>query len=712
MPAPFPLSRRGPLRFAAIALLTLPAFASAQQPTKTSGSGSGSGSSSSATSAADDSLEAWRLSAPALAARCRDAVARARASADRVLAAPAAAGTALARLQAAEQVSADLQRVIALPRSLQVMSPDAAVRDTSVACDRQVTEFATGWSADPRLYALARQAQSELGTGGGNARPADRQLAKLYLESGRLAGAGLDSAARSRVVGLLRRHADLERNFSLALAGDSTSIRIPLRDTLGLDTQFRAGLARAGDSLVVRVDESTNTPFLRFERDRAARRRYYVAYDRRGGEANVARLDSALAIRDTVAHVLGFPNYAAYQLSSRMAATPDRVMALLSRLKPPLRRKAAAELASLRPLARRDGVAGPLQAWDVGYYFERLRQSRYALSQTAIQQYFPVDHVLPEVMKLYSALLGVRFEAVTPAGGWSPEVSRYTVVDSVSGRVLGRLYFDLYPRPNKFQHFADFTVVPAVALAGGARQLPWTAILGNWPLPAPGHPSLLTHSNVIVLFHEFGHAMAAVLDQSPYPTTSNYRQDFVEAPSQMLENWIWQPAILKRISRHVTTGAALPDSLINRMLAIKHLTDGNNWGQQVFYATYDMSLHTAAGAVDPTRAWFELWPQIMPYPQPTGTVPEANFGHIMGGYEAGYYAYLWAKVYSQDMFTRFSREGVLNPATGRAYRDLILAPAGTEEPDTLVRRFLGRPMSDAAFYRELGLSAEDVAGTP
>ena len=161
-----------------------------------------------------------------------------------------------------------------------------------------------------------------------------------------------------------------------------------------------------------------------------------------------------------------------------------------------------AELATLRPLARREGVTGPLQAWDLSYYVERLRQSRYALSETAIQQYFPVDHVLPEVMSLYSLLLGVRFEAVAPAGGWASEVSRYTVVDSASRRVLGRLYFDLYPRPNKFQHFANFTFVPAVALAGGVRQLPWTAIIGNWPRPAPGRPSLLTHSDVIVLFHE------------------------------------------------------------------------------------------------------------------------------------------------------------------------------------------------------------------
>jgi Zn-dependent oligopeptidase len=331
------------------------------------------------------------------------------------------------------------------------------------------------------------------------------------------------------------------------------------------------------------------------------------------------------------------------------------------------------------------------------------------LSETDVQQYFPVDHVLPEVMRLYSRILGVRFQPVTPAGAWAPEVTRYAVIDSASGRTLGRLYFDLYPRPNKFQHFANFPLVPNMTRADGARQLPWTAIIGNWPLPTPGHPALLTHFNVIVLFHEFGHAMAALLDQSPYPTTSNFRLDFVEAPSQMLENWIWQPDILKRISRHVTTGRQLPDSLIRRMIALKHLNDGVYWGRQVFYAAYDMALHTGPAGADPTRTYFDLFPRVMPFAQPAGTLPEASFNHIMGGYEAGYYGYLWAKLYSQDMFTRFARAGVLDPAAGRAYRDDILAPAGTEEPDVLVRRFLGRPMSEAAFYRELGLSEDEAA---
>jgi thimet oligopeptidase len=679
------------------ALSALPSAAAPQQASQQT---------SQAVSAAtpDDSLEAWRLSAPALGARCSDAIARAHQAADNLLAAPSSEGTAFRRLQAIEQTNAALQLATTLPRALQVISSDAAVRDTSVACDKRVTALATAELADPRLYTLAQHAEAELGAGSNP--PADRQLAKLYVEAGRQAGAGLDSTDRGRAVRLLRRHADLERDFSLALAGDSTTIRIPLRDTLGLDPQFLSQLKRTGDSLTVRVDESTNTPFMRFERDRGARRRYFLAYNRRGGRANVARLDSALAVRDTIGRLLGFPNWAGYQLNTRMAKDPGRVMAFLSGLEKPLHQKAVSEVGELTKLARKDGVSGALQPWDYWFYTERLRQTRYALSQTEVQQYFPVDHVLPEVMRLYSQLLRVRFEPVTPAGAWAPEVSQYTVIDSATGRQIARLYFDLYPRPHKFKHFADFTVVPGMRKADGSRQLPWTAIIGNWPVPAPGHPSLLTHSDVVVLFHEFGHAMAAALDQSPYPTTSNYRQDFVEAPSQMLENWMWQPAILKRISRNVTTGQPLPDSLIRRMIEVKHLTDGNYWGAQVFYATYDMTLHTASGRIDPTRTWYDLFPRIMPFTQPEGTWPEASFGHLMGGYEAGYYGYLWSKRYAQDMFTRFEREGILDPKAGRAYRDDVLAPSGTEEPDVLVQRFLGRPVNDSAFYRELGIAGK------
>jgi thimet oligopeptidase len=658
--------------------------------------------------APNDSLESWRLPAPAIARRCQQAVANARQAMDAVLA-DSTAAKAFDALQRIEQANADLQSLTALPRSLQVLSPDEATRDSAAVCDQQVANFQAGAVADPRLYALAQRARQELVDTPKLLLPADRQLAELYVEAGRLAGAGLDSAGRARTVRLLQRHADLERSFSIALAADSTRVRIPLRDTLDLDPQFRSQLTREGDSASVKADESTFGPFMQSVSDRAARLRFYIAYFRRGGQANVDRLDSALAVRDTLARLVDFPNWGAYQTSTRMAKTPERVFALLASLKAPLRRKAVTEVAQLRPLARKDGITGQVELWDYYYYLERLKQSRYALSADEVKQYFPVDFVLPAVMSLYGELLGLRFETVTPANGWAPDMSRYTVVDSATGAPLGRLYFDLYPRPHKYGHFADFTVVPTFRRPDGSRQLPWTAIVGNWSLPVPGKPSLLTHAEVVTLFHEFGHAMAAMLDQSPYPTTSNDRLDFVEAPSQMLENWMWQPEILRRVSHHVTTGRPLPDSLIRRIVDLKHLNDGVYWGRQVFFAAYDMKLHTTPPPLNPTTTYLEMLPQFAPFRVPAGTVPESGFTHIMAGYEAGVYSYLWAKVYAQDMFSRFQREGILSHQTGRAYRDVILAPSGTEEPDSLVRRFLGRPVNNTAFYRELGVPAGSEA---
>jgi Zn-dependent oligopeptidase len=319
----------------------------------------------------DDSLESWRLPAPAIAARCHRSVANAEQAMDTVLAA-SAAGSAFEALKRIEQANADLQSVTALPRALQVLSPDGATRDSAAACDQQVANFQAVAVADARLYVMAQRAQEELRSAARIVPAADRQLAELYIEAGRLAGAGLDSAGRARTVHLLQRHADLERDFSIALAADSTRVRIPLRDTVDLDPQFRSQLIREGDSASVKADESTFGPFMQSVSDRAARLRFYKAYLRRAGAANAARLDSALAVRDTLARLLDFPNWGAYQTSTRMAKTPERVFALLSSLKTPLRRKAVTEVAQLRPLARKDGLTGPMESWDYYYYLERL----------------------------------------------------------------------------------------------------------------------------------------------------------------------------------------------------------------------------------------------------------------------------------------------------------------------------------------------------
>jgi thimet oligopeptidase len=643
---------------------------------------------------------AWHLTGAELAAHCRDAVRAAHDRIESLLAAPAASRTFARTLRPVEDAEGALWNASSPWQVMLNVSTDAAVRDSSAACGQMVANFFTETNADPRLYDAAVRASRER-----LSNAVDRRLAALYVEAGRHAGGSLDTARRARVTALLKRLNDVQRDFAVRLNADSTRVPLtaaeaePVRAALG-------GRLRAEDEGVsIPADESTVGPFLRLQPSPAARRRFVVAYGRRGGQENVRRLEQAVAIRDTLAHLFGFPTWAAYQLDVKMAKTPARAIALLRQVDDGLLPKARQELAAIDTVARADGFSGPIGSSDYNYYSERLRQTRYAVNTDSIRQYFPVDHVLPEVLGIYQSLLGVRFAEVKQADVWAPGVQEYTVADAASGRPLGRFYLDLYPRPNKYGHFMNTGFVITRRLPDGTRELPIGVMVGNWTAPEPGKPSLLTHGEVVTFFHEFGHAMALMCDQSPYVSTGTaaLRQDFVEALSQMLENWMWEPAALRRVSRHVVTGRPLPDSLIDRMIALKRTTQGYGGTHQGFFGLYDLTLHTAGPSVDAMALWTRLASELTTLPSEPGTYPVASFGHFMSGYDAGYYGYLWSRVYAQDMFTRFAREGVMNPSVGRAYRDMILAPGATEEPDVLLRRFLGRPLRYDAFFEEMGV---------
>ncbi|HXN09433.1 MAG TPA: M3 family metallopeptidase, partial [Candidatus Acidoferrales bacterium] len=368
--------------------------------------------------------------------------------------------------------------------------------------------------------------------------------------------------------------------------------------------------------------------------------------------------------------------------------------------------KAQSEIAALTVFKNSLGSQGPVRRWDYGYYENKLVKAKYAVDEQEIRRYFPVDHVVTSVLGIYQKLLGVTFAEIAPADSWASSVREYSITDTASGKAIGWFYLDLYPRHGKFTHFANFPIRPGRLMSDGSYQKPVSAIVGNWPLPATGKPALLSHEEVITFFHEFGHLMHSTLSTAPYETLfgTSVRPDFVEAPSQMLENFMWQPSILKEVSSNVKTGAPLPDDLITKMIALKHVADGYDWSGQAFYAQYDMKIHSSGPKVDVDATWFDLQRKMTPFPGTPGTHPEAGFGHLMGGYDAGYYGYLWSKVYAQDIFTRFQKEGLENPAVGAAYRKDILEPGATVEPDVLVQNFLGRPMNPQAFYGDIGIT--------
>ncbi len=599
-----------------------------------------------------------------------------------------------------ENTLADLTDNLAAQTTLFNVSTDKAVRDASERCNTATSGFAAETFARADLYAaLAAADKSHTARG-----IAQKKLMEMHLLSAKRSGAGLPPEQRKRFVEIAKQISDLENAYMSNLSNDDASIKITKEQADGLKPNLVDRLKTDADGkLIVPVDESTYGQFMVNATSEDARKAFYMAYYNRGGQKNVDLLEKAIALRDEMAHLLGYPSFAAYTLADRMAKTPERVDKFLVDQDKALMPLAAEQRAKLSELK-----GSPLQEWDRGYYNELARKKLFNLDTEAVRQYFPAQHTIDTILDFYSKMLGLTFTKATDLPTWHPDVVGYRVTDTATGTDRGVFYLDLYPRPGKYSHFANMGPTSRRTLPDGTVRPTVNTIIGNWPQPTADKPSLLSHYDVLTFFHEFGHNVAALCADTPYETLNGgFRQDFVEAPSQMLENFVWDSAILKKISSNVTSGQPLPDDMIASMNAARHYNQA--WGQigsNVFYALVDQRYHTAKPPADTTAIWAATRKEYTPDLFVDGTRPQAGFGHLMGGYEASYYAYAWAKVYAMDMFTAFEKDGLENPKVGLRYRHDILEPARAEEPDVLVKRFLGRPMSPNAYYADLGIKVD------
>jgi thimet oligopeptidase len=651
----------------------------------------------------------WALTPAQIATNCAAQLAAAKTTAKRIVAVAAKHPTFKDVVVPLEDLNADLNDDLVAETTLFNVSTDPAVRKASLNCQNDVNDYSTALQAEPALYKAVAAAVAR-----GDAKSlADRKLASLWLIALKRSGAGLPDAQRAEFVKLGQQLNSLQENFAANLANDKASIELTQAQLAGLPSDFVATFTRNGDKYVVPADESTASRFMQNASNPDARKMFYMAINNAAYPANVKLLHEAIAARDRSAHLIGYPTWAAYVLADRMAGTPQRVEAFLDNLDRQLLPEGRKTLATLAALKAKDtgNPAATIDSWDVGYYNNLLMKTKYAVDNDAVRRYFPVDHVEHAVFDIYSKLLGVRFTQRLPGNVWSPDVTEWAVSNALDGRYIGDFYLDLFPRPGKYTHFANFPLLPTRRMPDGSVRPPVSAIIGNWPKPAPGKPALLSHDDVETFFHEFGHDMAAILATAPYETLSGgFRWDFIEAPSQMLENWVWDPQILAQISSDVDTGKPLPAEMIEKMRAARDATIGgtfNPYGatRQIMLAKVDMAYHTSGPDVDTTAVWAQIAAKYTPLPMPPGIHPEAGFGHIMGGYDAGYYGYLWSRVYAQDMFTAFQRGGLESPIVGARYRKYILEPAREIEPDQEVEAFLGRPMSPNAFYAAFGVNA-------
>ena len=644
----------------------------------------------------------WHQTAAQVMQTCSDQIALAKSTIAKIETLPAPEWSFVDSVQAVETTAADLNDGTTAQTFLASVAPASDVRDAANKCQAEVSDYYTTLSADPKIYAMAVRVKAI-----GDAKTdADKKLVETYILTGMRAGVALPSAQRDQLTKLFQQLTDLEIAFGRALSEDKSAIHISAADAKPLPAAFVANLKPTADGYDVPVNESTYAQFMDNETDGAARERFGIAYGQRGGTENITRLTQAVALRYKIARLLGFPQWADYQLAAKMAKSPARVRSFLAQIDSTLLPAAREERARLAALKKADGDLTPFASWDTAYYENQLIKTKYAVDDKVVREYFPVDHVIAGVFSIYQKLLGVTFTQLPAPDAWAPDVREYSIADTASGRAIGWFYLDLFPRAGKYDHFANFGVRPGRLLPDGTYQKPVTAIVGNWPAPAPGQPALLSHQDVVTFFHEFGHAMHSTLSIAPYETLygTAVRGDFVEAPSQMLENWMWQPSILKIVSSNVDTGKPLPDDLIAKMVALEHVTDGLDYTGQAFYAQYDMTLHSSGPTVDATALWTKLQSQMTVGHTIPGTYPEASFGHLMGGYDAGYYGYLWSKVFAQDMFTVFQHAGLESPEAGMRYRKDILEPGAVYEPDMLLEKFLGRPVSYDAFYKYLGIT--------
>ncbi len=587
---------------------------------------------------------------------------------------------------------------------LAYVAPDDALREAGREVEVELERFLLGLTFRDDLYQVLAAAAQRLATA--DLAPLERRLLEHTLRDFRRAGAHLTPEERARLRSIFDRLVQLGSEFQHAIDAWDDGIEVSEQELADLPEEYRARLTKREAPEGVRYRISLQYPelypFLSHARSERARRELFFKEQRRGGRENVDRLEEALRLRAEAARLLGYDSWASYVLEVRMAKDRRAVASFLQRLRERIDGKLQRDLEEMRAAKLAETGSGRVEAWDWRYYQQRLARERYAVDEFVIAEYFPLQAVLDGLLATTERLFGLHFEPAPDPPRWHEDVFAFDVYDAGGGAAIGRVYFDLFPRPHKYGHAAAFTLRRGRRRSDGSYQRPVSAIVANFTKPTPEHPSLLRHSEIVTLFHEFGHILHQVLTKSPYGrfAGTNVERDFVEAPSQMLEHWCWEPEGLAAISKHVVRGEPLPNDLIERMVRAKNVASGVATARQIFFALLDLAYHSPEFDGDTTRTLRELYP-VTGFSYPEGTHFQSGFGHLFG-YDAGYYGYLWSKVFGDDMFERFRLVGLFDEELGRRFRALVYETGGCRDGSDIVRDFLGREPSEEPFLRDIG----------
>ncbi len=473
------------------------------------------------------------------------------------------------------------------------------------------------------------------------------------------------------------------------------------------------------DGWVFTLDFPSYLPIMTYADNRELREETYTAFVTRASDQgpnagefdNSAIMSEELALRHEIAQLLGFASYAEKSLATKMAETPEQVFSFLEDLAAKSKPQAEQELAELQAYAKEEHGIEQLAAWDYGYYGEKLKQEKYAISDEVLRPYFPADKVLSGLFETVNRLFGISVKELKDVDTYHKDVRFFEIYDS-SNTLRGRFYLDLYARDHKRGGAWMDDCMGRKVRANGELQTPVAYLVCNFNKAVGDKPALFTHNEVTTLFHEFGHGihhMLTQVDAAPVAGINGVAWDAVELPSQFLENWCYEEEALNFISGHYETGEPLPKELLDKLLAAKNYNSGMQMLRQIEFSLFDFRIHNDYQAGEECQIQARL-DEVRSH---TSVVkpPEFNrfqhgFSHIFaGGYSAGYYSYKWAEVLSADAFSKFEEEGIFNPQTGQAFMQHILEKGGSEEPMALFKNFRGREPSVDALLRHSGIAA-------
>lgn len=583
-----------------------------------------------------------------------------------------------------DEILTQLDAVANQASLLENVHPDEATRTAAEHLSQKASAFASELSVNRAVYdALASMDISS----------ADAKT-KFYVEKTlrdfRLSGVDKDEATREKIKALREELVLIGQDFARNIRDDVRTVKVTdVHELEGLPQDYidRHKPDSAG-VITLTINYPDAVPVFTYAKSESLRKRMYMEYNNRAYPKNIAVLDSMIAKRNELAKLLGFDNWAAAVTADKMIGSEKNASDFIEKIAAASKAKSEMDYKQLLARKQKDVPgAAEVNPWESGYYSELVRKSDYDFDAQTVRPYFPYDEVKAGVLGVTSRLFGVEFKKNTTVPVWDKSVECYEMFEG--GKLAGRFYLDMHPRENKYNHAAQFGIRNGIA----GKQIPESALICNFPGGIAGDPGLMEHGDVETFFHEFGHLLHSLFaGRQPWMGISGITTewDFVEAPSQLLEEWTWDAKTLQTFAKHYQTGEPIPAGLVQQMRRAKEFGKGLQVRQQMMFAKMSLSCYDRdPKLVNTDELNKQLRERYTPYKYVEGTHFQTSFGHL-DGYSAIYYTYMWSLVIAKDLFTKFDQKNMLDPGIATKYRKTILSAGGSKPAAVLVKDFLGR----------------------